>query len=76
MSYDNVTTRPILMNCIWQALDNYISKYIKITDDIRIIGSRDDQITKPTINKKTVYELMNVFLDIKEIYTKYVLFNK
>jgi hypothetical protein len=62
------------------AFDEYIKKYTKIGTDvitkINTIIDSDKLIEKPENNKQTVYEIMNRFLEIKDIYTQYVLFNK
>jgi hypothetical protein len=63
-----------------KALDEYINKCSKIATDlqkkINTIFDSYKLIEKPENNKQTVYELMNRFLEIKDIYTQYVLFNK
>lgn len=62
------------------SFQKYIDKYNEINKDITKLFDEINKIKKlvtiPENNKQTVYDLMNVFLEIKNIYTKYVLFNK
>jgi len=57
----------------------YIHKYDEINNNITQlfdkINKENKDMTIPENNKQTVYDLMNVFLEIKNIYTQYVLFN-
>jgi len=58
----------------------YIHKYDEINNNItQLFDKINDKINKdmtiPVNNKETVYDLMNVFLEIKNTYTQYVLFN-
>lgn len=64
-------------NSISNKLRNYILKYNQINKDItKLFDEIKKPVTIPENNKQTVYDLMNVFLEIKNIYTQYVLFNK
>lgn len=55
----------------------YITTLDKLFSDIKILHDNNNtDFEKPLNNKQTVYEEMNVFLEIKNIYTQYVLFNK